>query len=70
MDLLLAQVTLLEVHVQTLSSTLVDNIVELRAKALSSELNTTTKDDYQRQNVWLTKKIDCESPFHFHVWFI
>jgi hypothetical protein len=70
MDLLLAQVTLLEVHVQTLSSTLVDNIVELHAKALSSELTTITKDDYQRQNVWLTKKIDSESPFHFHVWFI
>jgi hypothetical protein len=51
---LLTQVTPLETHIGVLSST----ITELHTNALCLEQTTATKDDFQRQNVWLTKKLE------------
>jgi hypothetical protein len=65
---LLAQVTPLEVQVQTLSGSLEDNAAELHAKALSLERTTAAKDDYQKKNTWLSKKLDGESPLPFQFW--
>jgi hypothetical protein len=57
-DQLLAHVPSLEAHVKTLNEIILDITAELRAKELSLERTTITKDSFQIQSTWLTKKLE------------
>jgi hypothetical protein len=68
-DKFVAQVPILEEKVRHLGNKVIDGLNEIRAKELDQESTTKANNDYKKQNVQLTRKLESNFPWSFKALF-
>jgi hypothetical protein len=68
-DKFAAQVPILEEKVMHLGNKVIDGLNEIRAKELDQESTTKANNDYNKQNVQLTRKLESNFPWSFKALF-